>query len=480
MQRPALGVVPRLIQPERGEIDSFDGGGVELVHVRDVERADPVAVTAHLGHHHRGALLAAGIRLGQPEEPPELLVVVAEEPGLVCLLGRGTEPGDRGVVAQRAGQQQAGRVGPDRGPRVPPAQRVGRRVVEGRRQLALLRQHHERRRDAGRRPAVRLVVHQRVVVVRDPLQRAVVANPHVVVTGIFEEILEGAVGLAAEDPVVQIHAEPAGAVAIEPDLGVLALRAFGMVQILPLHVLGDPVVVPLEDLVRVAGDRKRPRVLVVARDVLVDREQQREPAAEEQISVGADRVALQSPRLDPVGGPAKSVVVALEPVGNLVHHPGRVVRAFGVVANLGQPVDGAPVGGIAAGQPVGDFRVDLAPGRSLVGHQQERIRRKGQIEAAIAQDDGSRVAIPPLVRDAGRAPVVVGGRLLPEKLQPAAGAPIQRRVDRSRGLQRERRSGGRRLRQRRNGRRRQRRRPGRRADSLDEVATRRSSCWSHW
>jgi hypothetical protein len=113
----------------------------------------------------------------------------------------------------------------------------------------------------------------RVVVHREPLQGAVGPDGHVVVARVAHEVLEGLVRVAAIDLVVQVHAEPAGRVAEDPDLGVLALRTLGMIPVLGLEPLGDPVRVPLEGLVAVAGDVERLGPLVVAGDVLVGREQ---------------------------------------------------------------------------------------------------------------------------------------------------------------------------------------------------------------
>ena len=82
-----------------------------------------------------------------------------------------------------------------------------------------------------------------------------------------------------------------------------------MRAILRFEPLGDAMHVPLERFVVVAGHLERPRPLVVAGDVLVSGQQQEEPRAEEQIAVGADRIGLQAPRLDPIGGPAEAVVL---------------------------------------------------------------------------------------------------------------------------------------------------------------------------
>ena len=196
--------------------------------------------------------------------------------------------------------------------------------------------------------------------------------------------------------------------------------------ILPRHVLGDAMVVPLEHLVPVAGHLERSRVLVVARDVLVGREQQGEPAAKEEVAVGANGVGLQSPRFDAVRSPAESVVVPAQPLGDASHDPGWIVLAFRVVANLCQPVDGAPVGRIATGQPVSNLRVDLAPRRRLVCHEQQCVGGERQVKPSVAEHDRNGVTVPPLVWHPGRAPVVVRRRLVPQKTQPPACPSVQR------------------------------------------------------
>ena len=184
----------------------------------------------------------------------------------------------------------------------------------------------------------------RVVVAGDRLQLPVAADLHVVLARVADEVLERAMGVLPEHLVVQVHAQAAGGVAEDPDLGVLALRPFGMRAVLRFQPLGDAVHVPVERLVVVAGDLERPGPLVVAGDVLVRGQQQEEPRAKEQVAVGADRIRLQPPRLDAVGGPAEAVVLAAQVRRNLPHDRRRIVRALRVVADLREPVDRAPVG----------------------------------------------------------------------------------------------------------------------------------------
>ena len=130
MQCPAVGVVPRLIEPEGREVDPLDGRGLELVQVRGLECPEPGAVLADFRHHHGRALLSAGVCLDQAKEPAEFLVMVTEVTGLELLFGRAAQPGNRRVIAQRTSQQQPGRVGANRGLGVSPAQGVGRRVID--------------------------------------------------------------------------------------------------------------------------------------------------------------------------------------------------------------------------------------------------------------------------------------------------------------------------------------------------------------
>ena len=60
-------------------------------------------------------------------------------------------------------------------------------------------------------------------------------------------------GALPEHLVVQVHPQAAGGIAEHPDLGVLALRPFGMCAVLRFQPLGDAVHVPVECLVVVAG-----------------------------------------------------------------------------------------------------------------------------------------------------------------------------------------------------------------------------------
>ena len=99
--------------------------------------------------------------------------------------------------------------------------------------------------------------------------------------------------------VIEMEPQPGRAVARKPDLGVLAMRALRPVAILALEERGDPMVIPLELLVPIAGHGERALVLVVARDVLVDGQDEVEPAAEEQVAFRADRVGRQAPRFMP-------------------------------------------------------------------------------------------------------------------------------------------------------------------------------------
>ena len=430
MKRAARGVVPCLIDAERRKVDSLHGRRLELVHVRRLEGAVPGVAHADLGHHHAGAALPARIRLVEAEPPPEHLVAVAEEPGVVLPLGRRAQPRHRGVIAELARHHQPGLRRADLDAGVVPPQGVRGRLVQESGQLAILRQQQEGGPDAGAGAAVGLVVDDGVVVAGDPFQPAVAADAEEVLAGVLQPAFHRPVRRAAVDAAVQVHAEPGGGVAREPDLGVLALRSFGPLAILPFEKFGDAVLVPLEDLVAVTGDLERPLVLVVAGDVAVDAQDQVEPAPEEQVALRADRIGGESPRLDAVRGPPDAVVVAAEPLGDHPHDVRRVVRPARVVADLRQPVDGAPVGRIAAGESVGDPRVDLAPRRRLVGHEQQGVRGVVQVEAAVAGDHRVRVAVPPHVRDAVGAPVVRGGRLLPQEAQPAARPPVEGGMDR--------------------------------------------------
>ena len=282
--------------------------------------------------------------------------------------------------------------------------------------------------------SVGLVVDYRVVVTGDPLQPTVVPDPQEVLPRVLQPALHGPVRRAAVDAVVQVQPEPGGAVAREPDLGVLALRPFRTLAILAFEQRRDTVLIPLEHLVPVPGHVERPFVLVVARDVAVDAENQVEPAAEEEVALRTDGIGGEAPRLDAVRRPADAVVdavvVAAEPFRDRLHDAVGVVRPPRVVADLRQPVDGAPVGGVAAGQPVRDPLVGLAPRRRLVGHEQQGVRRVVQIEAAVAGDDRIGITVPPHVRDAVAAPVVRGGRLLPQEAEPAACPPVERGVHR--------------------------------------------------
>ena len=235
--------------------------------------------------------------------------------------------------------------------------------------------------------------------------------------------------LAAVDPVVEMETESRRRVADEPDLGVLAMRPFRPLAILLFQQFRDAVLIPLEHLVLVAGDVERALVLVIARDVAVDAQDQVEPAAEEEVAFRADRIGGETPGLDAVRGPADAVVVAAQPLRNARHDVVGIVRAARVVADLRQPVDGAPVGRIAAREPVGDPGVGLAPRRRLVGHEQQGVRRVVEIETAIAGDDRVRIAVPPHVRHAVRVPVVRGRRLLPQETQPATRPPVQGGMD---------------------------------------------------
>ncbi len=213
----------------------------------------------------------------------------------------------------------------------------------------------------------------RVVERRDRLELTVAANLHVVLFRVADEVLEGLMGLLPEDLVVQLHAEAAGRIAVDPDLSVLAMRPLRMLAILSGQPLGDPMHVPFESLVRIAGHLERPRPLVVAGDVLVRGQQQEEPGAEEQVAVRAYWIALQSPRLDAIGGPAESVVVAALVRWRLRHELRRIVDALRVVTDLREPVDRTPVGRVTAGEFIRNPGVDLAPGGRLIGHQQQAI-----------------------------------------------------------------------------------------------------------
>ena len=203
------------------------------------------------------------------------------------------------------------------------------------------------------------------------------------------------------------------------------MRAFRLVGVLPAQVIDDSRLGPFEVFVFVARDQPGPLPLVVARNVLVDAQHEIQPAAEKQVAGGADGIRFEPPGLDAVGGPARRVVIAVHAFGPLLQPEIRVVLTVGARADKSVPVDGRPEGGVPGRQFVHDPRVYLAPGRSLVGHQQHRIAGTRQVEARIAQHRRRGVLVPPGMRlFAAIAPVVGRGRLLPQKAQPAPGALV--------------------------------------------------------
>ena len=162
-----------------------------------------------------------------------------------------------------------------------------------------------------------------------------------------------------------------------------------------------------------AGHLERRVPFAVVGDVGVDRQHQVEEAAEEEVAVGADGIALQSPGLDAVRRPARAVVLAPACAGTARPSTAPDTPALGVVADLRQPVDGGPERGVPAQEIVEDARVHLAPGRGDVGHHRQRVAdswrsKRGKLVI------GAAGAVPPGVRLAVLGPVVRRGGLAPQ------------------------------------------------------------------
>ena len=96
-----------------------------------------------------------------------------------------------------------------------------------------------------------------------------------------------------------------------------------------------------------------------------------------------------------------------------------------VVADVGQPVNGAPIRDIAPHQFIGDARIDLTPRRGLVGHERQGVGCFGQVESGKCTHRRGSHPIPPGERLTAAAPVVLSGRLIPDEPQPASRARVE-------------------------------------------------------
>ena len=264
-------------------------------------------------------------------------------------------------------------------------------------------------------------VEDRVVVERDPLQVSARVEAHVL---LLEHVLDPAaidpVGAGAERLIGELEPEPGRGQTERPGLGVLAVGAVGSLRPLRAEVVRDPAVRPREGPVLEPGHLERPVPGGLARHLAVDREHQVEEAAEEEVPGRSDRIRLESPGLDTVRGPAGRVVAAPEILRDQPLVRLRVARPVRVGADLGEPVDRRPVGGVPAQQLVEDPGVDLAPGGRLAGEQQQGVRRLGEVEAREGEHRRQAVPVPPGMRLAAARPVVGRHGLAPQEAEPAA------------------------------------------------------------
>src|SRR6516165_10757887 len=195
--------------------------------------------------------------------------MLAKELGVVFALGCRTQTLVRHVVTQLLGHHQSGRVGSHGTGRISPPEGVGRGIVEQPPQLRILRLNQVRCEEPSSDTRAAMKLFDRVVVEGDRLQTAVSANLEVVLSGVPDEILEGAIGVLAKDLVVESHTESASRITKRPDFRILAVRPFRMRAILRLETLRNAMRMPFERLGGVAGDLEWPRPFVVAGNVLV-------------------------------------------------------------------------------------------------------------------------------------------------------------------------------------------------------------------
>ena len=177
---------------------------------------------------------------------------------------------------------------------------------------------------------------------------------------------------------------------------------------------------PRERAVVEARHRERFVPRGFARNGAVDRQHERKEPAEEEVAGGADRIRLQAPRVDAVGGPARHVVVAPQILGDERFVGLRVTGAIGIGPELGEPVDRRPVGSVPADQLIENLGIDLAPCRRLPRQQQQSVRRLGEVEARERQHGWEALVVPPWVRASGARPVVGRRRFAPQVADPAA------------------------------------------------------------
>ncbi len=119
---------------------------------------------------------------------------------------------------------------------------------------------------------------------------------------------------------------------------------------------------------------EQPVSLGLARYIAMQRHDQNEPALEEHIGLGADRIGLEAPRLDAIGGPARRVVIAEQMLRNQEAFPRLgIVGTLRILAELAQPVDRRLIGQVPLGELLQNPAVDLAPRRRHIGHDADRV-----------------------------------------------------------------------------------------------------------
>jgi hypothetical protein len=130
------------------------------------------------------------------------------------------------------------------------------------------------------------------------------------------------------EPEVEHVVDPQGTGESGPDLCVLSMAANGRRLPLPVQKRGYRGMGPGKGVLAVADHLERLVPSVVA-DHRADPEQYQEEALVEEHAIGSDRVHLQAPWLDTVGGPAWHVILPPK----LARDPGPV--RVGVVGSIG-------------------------------------------------------------------------------------------------------------------------------------------------
>src|SRR5262249_53274628 len=133
---------------------------------------------------------------------------------------------------------------------------------------------------------------------------------HVMVARVLEKAFGGAVLTCVMKAIVQVDAERRGAVTRKPNFRVFAVRPLRVLRVLAFQQIRDSGMVPFELFVAVPSHHERSFPFVVAGHVLVDGQNEIEPATEEEVPVCADRIALQTPWLHSICSPTDAVVLS--------------------------------------------------------------------------------------------------------------------------------------------------------------------------